>query len=473
MSVEAVAALAAMCPSSARLPSELRATLRADLDSFFAAPAVAAPDGVFAKARPCERAQALATYLCGPEPERPRHRATSSTSPACGSEAAAPLSEGKRRVLLTGCFDLMHAGHYNALRQARAAFPGEDVVLVAGVHSDEAIEKAKGAPTVLKHDERVELLKACRWVDEVADSLPYEVPVALLDRLGCDVAVHGDDLPRVATGAGLFDEVQAAGRLKIVKRTEGTSTTILIGRLMSMSNDHLMRTQDDEVLLGQKSGLISQTASEVGEEAKVASPPLWMLLPTMSRMVLFFGDRAGSLGTAKRVVYAPGEWDLFHVGHVRFLEQARQFGDYLLVGAYTDETIHRKKGRNFPLQTLHERALNILACKFVDDILLAAPWRVTADLLTTMNIAVVVTGRNNIYADGLAEGQPDPCGLGDPFIEARDLGKLEVLQTTCSLTMDVIAERIVENAMTYTRRQKGKEIAELDYNNHKTFVAES
>merc|ERR1712060_912012 len=57
-------------------------------------------------------------------------------------------------------------------------------------------------------------------------------------------AVHGDDLPKVRDGKGLFDELIDAGRLRIVKRTEGTSTTLLIGRLMSMSKEHIQKSDD-------------------------------------------------------------------------------------------------------------------------------------------------------------------------------------------------------------------------------------
>ena len=69
------------------------------------------------------------------------------------------------RILLPGCFDMMHAGHYNALRQAKSvcASEGVDVVLVAGVHNDAAILEQKG-PTVFKDPERIALVTACKWV---------------------------------------------------------------------------------------------------------------------------------------------------------------------------------------------------------------------------------------------------------------------------------------------------------------------
>ena len=44
-----------------------------------------------------------------------------------------------------------------------------------------------------------------------------------------------------------------------------------------------------------------------------------------------------ALAPDDRVVYACGSFDLFHVGHLGFLEEARKLGDYLIVGIYSDQ----------------------------------------------------------------------------------------------------------------------------------------
>jgi len=111
------------------------------------------------------------------------------------------------RVYLDGCFDLMHAGHYNALRQAKAL--GD--ILVAGVHSDEEILRNKG-PTTMKDKERLYAVQACKWVDEVVFDVPYSPSVELLDRLNCDFGVHGDDMPTDASGNSAYADLLKAGR---------------------------------------------------------------------------------------------------------------------------------------------------------------------------------------------------------------------------------------------------------------------
>ena len=98
----------------------------------------------------------------------------------------------------------MHAGHYNALRQAKAlfsGFPDVKVSLVAGVHTDASIAQQKGPP-VMNQAERVAMVEACKWVDEVAIIPDYLIDVALLDSLRCDFVAHGDDLPIRTDGTG-------------------------------------------------------------------------------------------------------------------------------------------------------------------------------------------------------------------------------------------------------------------------------
>ena len=81
------------------------------------------------------------------------------------------------RIYIDGCFDLLHSGHYNAIRQA--SLLGDQ--LIVGVNSDEEIMKNKG-PTVLNCDERSEILAACKWVDEIHKDTEYTVTVEVLDR---------------------------------------------------------------------------------------------------------------------------------------------------------------------------------------------------------------------------------------------------------------------------------------------------
>ncbi len=58
----------------------------------------------------------------------------------------------------------------------------------------------------------------------------------------------------------------------------------------------------------------------------------------------------------QKIVFTNGCFDILHVGHVKYLEIARQFGDILIVGLNSDDSIRRLKGASRPINTLEDRA---------------------------------------------------------------------------------------------------------------------
>ncbi|HLM02353.1 MAG TPA: adenylyltransferase/cytidyltransferase family protein [Pyrinomonadaceae bacterium] len=67
-----------------------------------------------------------------------------------------------------------------------------------------------------------------------------------------------------------------------------------------------------------------------------------------------------------RIVLANGCFDLFHVGHIRYLAGAKALGDRLIVGINSDEQVRKLKGENRPFMPEQERAEIVSALKFVD-----------------------------------------------------------------------------------------------------------
>jgi glycerol-3-phosphate cytidylyltransferase len=70
-------------------------------------------------------------------------------------------------------------------------------------------------------------------------------------------------------------------------------------------------------------------------------------------------------GTPYRVGYAPGAYDLFHIGHLNILRHARSQCDYLVAGVVSDEMAELAKGRR-PVIPLVERLEIVRNVKFVD-----------------------------------------------------------------------------------------------------------
>ncbi len=96
--------------------------------------------------------------------------------------------------------------------------------------------------------------------------------------------------------------------------------------------------------------------------------------------------------------YIDGIFDLFHIGHIEALKKAKELGTFLYVGLYDDETVRKRKGKYFPLMNLQERVLNVLSCKYVDDVLIGAPWKITQQVLKSLNVKYVITTKNTQFA---------------------------------------------------------------------------
>ena len=280
------------------------------------------------------------------------------------------------RVWADGCYDMAHFGHANSLRQAKAL--GD--YLVVGVHSDAEVTKHKGTP-VMNEKDRYKMVRAIKWVDEVVEDAPYVTSLETMDRYECDFCVHGDDVTVDATGVDSYRYVKAANRYKECKRTEGISTTNLVGRMLLMTTDHFQIKSPIGCL---DKDMLGEGSSDPSGKSPWTSVSHFM--PTTHKIVQFSDGKEPR--PEDRIVYTPGCFDLFHVGHVDFLEKCKEKGDYIIVGLHTDVEVNRYKSENFPIMNLHERVLSVLACRHVDQVIIGAPYTVTAELLDQFKVNV-------------------------------------------------------------------------------------
>ena len=72
----------------------------------------------------------------------------------------------------------------------------------------------------------------------------------------------------------------------------------------------------------------------------------------------------------KRIVFTNGVFDILHPGHLRYLQQARAFGDVLMVGLNSDASVRRNKGPQRPINPQEERAEVLGALDCVDAVVM-------------------------------------------------------------------------------------------------------
>ncbi|XP_065838995.1 ethanolamine-phosphate cytidylyltransferase-like [Oscarella lobularis] len=355
------------------------------------------------------------------------------------------MTESKRerkeiRVWCDGCYDLCHFGHANSFRQAKAM--GD--YLVVGVHSDTAVTSNKGPP-VMTDKERYKMVRAVKWVDEVIEDAPYVTKLDTLDTNQCDFCVHGDDITSDSSGLDAYRHVKAAGRYKECKRTAGISTTDLVNRLLSIA-----RTSE-ESRSGKESPFDEIDSKELNQyiqnpRASCAWTGVSHFLPTSQKIIQFASGAEPKKGD--KIVYVDGSFDLFHCGHIDFLENAKKLGDFLIVGIYPDQVIqYYKGGGNWPIMTLHERVLSVLACRYVDEVVIGAPYRVTRELISHFKIDVVVHGKTPIILD--EDGR-------HPYEVPIEMGIRKQIDSGNKTTTGTIIDRLIQHRLKYEERNKRK-----------------
>lgn len=123
----------------------------------------------------------------------------------------------------TGVFDMFHIGHLNILRKAKEQCDK----LIVGVSSDDLVKEYKHKEPIVPLNERMDIVKAVRYVDEVVEQESMDKFKAW-EKLHFDVLFHGDDWK----GSDIYNEAEA--KLKAVgvdvvyvPHTPGVSSTIL------------------------------------------------------------------------------------------------------------------------------------------------------------------------------------------------------------------------------------------------------
>jgi glycerol-3-phosphate cytidylyltransferase len=103
-------------------------------------------------------------------------------------------------------------------------------------------------------------------------------------------------------------------------------------------------------------------------------------------------------------------FDFLHAGHVVMLEEAKRHCDYLIAALQVDPTLDRPE-KNYPVQSIVERQIQLAAVKFVDEIVMYNTEKDLEDLFLTLPINVRIIGNEYIDKDFTGKAICDHRGI--------------------------------------------------------------
>lgn len=141
-------------------------------------------------------------------------------------------------------------------------------------------------------------------------------------------------------------------------------------------------------------------------------------------------------------IYADGVFDLFHLGHMRQLEQSKKAlpNAELIVGVPSDFETHKRKG--LTVLSDYQRCETLKHCKWVDEVIADAPWCVTQDFLTKHRIDYVAH-------DDLPYASADSDDIYKPM---KEKGMFLVTQRTDGISTSDIITKIIRDYDKYLMR---------------------
>jgi ethanolamine-phosphate cytidylyltransferase len=373
--------------------------------------------------------------------------------------------------------------------------------LLVGLHNDEDIAANKG-PTVMNLAERVAAVNACRFSTKCIPHAPYVTSIPWISHYGCKYVTHGDDVTSDASGEDCYRFVKKAGRMKIVPRTPGISTTDLVGRMLSQTKDHFINNLVDCIEGREGKGSVAENHQQGKEMQKrileyAAAPngrdpfvvvydykPEHQTDDTVTSSSTAFPSMCAGIPPrpGQRLVYVDGGFDLFSSGHIAFLEtvskEEERLGyergwysevavqqrveltgsdyapSYVIAGVHNDQVINQHRGANYPIMNIFERGLCVIQCDYIHGVVFSAPYTPSRLFLESLPFG----RRLDAVYHGPTAFMPPSLAEGDPYADAKSMGIFT--ETPTHEFQDVNAEHIVQRILSrreeYEERQRKK-----------------
>lgn len=341
--------------------------------------------------------------------------------------------------------------------------------------------------------ERVAAMEACRFSTLVVPDAPYVTSIPWISHYGCQFVTHGDDITSDANGEDAYRFVKKAGRMKIVPRTQGISTTDLVGRMLDESKGHFVESLEAVMLGSEKCQTgdaeeVKRLFKEYAACENGRDPGVEVYTYDEARPKLFERIVEGAAPRPdQRIVYVDGAFDLFSSGHIAFLQTVSKMegqrgeqngwftevkrreriekagADYppafIVAGVHDDAIVNAHRGASYPIMNIIERGLCVVQCAYIQGAVFNAPFVPKKGYLEKLPFGE--TG-NTRLPDAVYHGPTVSPGR-DEYADAKSLGIY--IETPRHAFQEVNAEQIVHRIMErkedYIERQRKKGVKSL------------
>lgn len=152
---------------------------------------------------------------------------TIDSSHSCENDNVPKSNRIGRIGYTTGVFDLFHIGHLNIIKKSKERCN----YLIVGVSTDDVVENYKNKKPVISFNDRIEIIKSLKYVDEVVPQTTMDKMKAW-NKLKFDVLFHGSDWKNSEMYNKIISDFKIVGvSVEFLPHTDGISSTILTEKI--------------------------------------------------------------------------------------------------------------------------------------------------------------------------------------------------------------------------------------------------
>lgn len=126
-----------------------------------------------------------------------------------------------------GVYDLFHIGHVNLFKRIKSNCDK----LIVGIHNDDQVKTYKKCP-IINYEQRLEIVRSCRYVDEIYENADLVTTDEILDKLKANYVIAGIENENYIKK---YYQV-AESRLKLIERTSDICTSDIIKKIINTRN---------------------------------------------------------------------------------------------------------------------------------------------------------------------------------------------------------------------------------------------